>query len=1452
MEGIKKPPYEISIWDDVNKYHIKRNGIWEDVITLPKDGSYEIGYQFFDEEKVAVIGGNDLSSPFRAHDSVRRKGVNGNTTLTFNLFNNIYDPQTREYLSNPFVKLLVNERKVKLRLGEADAPNLEWYDFVIKDIQESSDNKTFSYTAIGLEVNELSKVGFNIELNTELENNQGSIQQLGKTVTAETDWVIDSSPTVRQWIEEPIYEVSIDAPLTATSPLNGEILTLPTEQIKKLYLFYDDIVKQNTQNVQFILAEELSKVDNNNIVKQPKVYKITSDFTWKDGTPSFSNQKPIVYLGARAERLEYRQRSRFESALDRQVYEYAYATSGGDKQTLFGYKDTEYISPALIKNVLVNTQDFTHTDGWGYKSSKADGAAGDANIEISYNVDPFQSGWLEATPCLVFRFDKEVTFTNVGVFSNKNYLKTLAKGDEFKLRITTRDNELASLTPYFNFGIEAFHGKTQTKKTILNFTNVNRAKPRIYEGMAKVLVGMSEKDFDIGVPLFTMKSGSSFRPTLAIEKIELFRVVRDEKGLIIEPGSLTTEEAKPLIVDKYYYYNRDLPANKEAKDAEDFIYEYIGKEPMKGAVPVYNDDNSNGKGFEKVRSINVKESNVFNIIQSLCETFECWAKFNIQHDSQGKILQEEITIPGKDGEAPQIRKRQKKSISFVESVGKENYAGFRYGVNLKSIQRRLDANQLATKVVVKDNKNEFAPGGFCSITRAAENPCKENFILNFDYYIQHQLMNSQTLVNDLYDSSLSQTQKTIGLYPKLFALNKEAQIKIEENASMVAGQSEIEAQQKTASLNLVEANSLNTRLQGELHSNFGKTYDYLKDHKDDTLLKNQVVVDYMNQIRECQRQIAFYDKKETEYQSALKSIIKSKEANEIRLNEIRKEKEKLNKQFFSKYSRFIQEGTWISEDYIDDNLYYLDAYNVAALSAFPKVTYTINVLGLEGNEEYRGYSFDVGDISYVEDTEFFGWYYSAGSNLRTPYHERVIVSERTDYLDSPENNQIHVQNYNTQFEDLFQRIEATTQTVQYSSGAYNKVSSIINPDGSISKDTLQNSFSNNAFIIQNAKDQSVVWGDKGITITNLSRPNEIVRLVSSGILLSNDGGNTYAAGITANGINANFITTGQVDTNVINIMNGRFPSFRWDKQGLSAYAMLESSVPGRDPVFNFNNFVRFDQYGLYGLTNADSMGSIFTPDANTWGERLDQVIEKADFSLTWKGFRIKSGDKDSYIDISSDKDFRVVDKNRQRIKIGNIGTPTEKKYGFAIYDNTEEAVMTTNEKGELWLLKELQVGTKGIGNTVRIGNIESITSPEHGHAVINAYHSSTIGGAPQIDSQFLVYEDGHLIAKSGEFTGTIHATGGTIGNLEIDEIANIGYEVHITSDKGTIIKDEATQLTLTAELYRGGKPVTTGIVSYQWYKGGVLISEATKKTLIVRGTEMKTDIEQFSCEITVQ
>ena len=132
-------------------------------------------------------------------------------------------------------------------------------------------------------------------------------------------------------------------------------------------------------------------------------------------------------------------------------------------------------------------------------------------------------------------------------------------------------------------------------------------------------------------------------------------------------------------------------------------------------------------------------------------------------------------------------------------------------------------------------------------------------------------------------------------------------------------------------------------------------------------------------------------------------------------------KQKLNKKFFSTYSRFIQEGTWSGKDYIDDNKYFSDAQVVLKDSTLPKVSYTFSIIDVSGLEGYELYKLKLGDKTWAEDPEFFG--YDSNGN---PYREEITVTEVVRNLDSPDKNSVKVQNYRNQFQDLFQKITATT------------------------------------------------------------------------------------------------------------------------------------------------------------------------------------------------------------------------------------------------------------------------------------------------------------------------------------------------------------------------------------------------------------------------------------------
>lgn len=1017
-----------------------------------------------------------------------------------------------------------------------------------------------------------------------------------------------------------------------------------------------------------------------------------------------------------------------------------------------------------------------------------------------------------------------------------------------------------------------------------------------------------------------------------IQDVEFFNYIAKSES--DSSPVLLGEAPTSTVQDIWYFY--DPSAQNEIESLDDVVYEWKG---TKDAIPVNYEPVLND-GFEKIRSITISESNRFNIIQTLCETFECWAKFIIEHDPDtGEILEDENHI-------------QKKTIAFKKYIGKDNYAGFHYGINLKQITRTLNSESIVSKTIVKDNTNEHATNGFCSIARGNENYARDNFILNFDYYVNQGLINRNVLMNDLYLNA----NGYLGYYTKLRALNierdsiAECRVQLAKAIMELTSQEQVYEKAYTSALeqynlaynNLklycgIDYNNFNEYIltedlvrdrsktyyiknsdgsysfafteedinnefayaldktktyykkydvnnyiltadispigdkqyytiaeiadltsglpAGALEKDVGgyfetldsapqtdkkyylavavvnsgfypegpQYYSYKEDYKpisyQDMIPNNyyyekdkdgnwveiyyrsriagvhkfyQKVVSYSpiayasldiaqtyyikvngqfviaeknetfkgegpfyeqstiskfqaisgdtattedtlyiyesatyklvnietdlvredyyerlftDTIKGYIAEVGVYDYNAKSYQGLWQQAKKDLEDKQSefdqlndRLNEIKDEKEALDAAFYKKYSRFIQEGSWIDENYIDDNLYYLDAVSVAHDSAFPQTTYNINVVELSALEGFEPFLFKIGDKTYIEDTEFFGWL----DDGITPYKEEVVISEVNWNLDDPTQNSITVQNFKTQWEDLFQRITATTQSLQYNTGNYARAGNSFNNDGTLNSDTLQNTFFENSFILSNAKNQSVVIDDRGITITDLAKASNILQLNSSGLAISNDGGLNWTLGITANGINASAITTGYINTQEVVIGDKINPTFRWDKEGINAYAHNGS-------YFNSSKFVRYDQFGLYGINGVENFNPLtpteeFVIDLDLHARHLQQVSGEdkikavSDFSLTWSGFQLKSHNReDSFISISSDNDIQLISKATERIKIGELN---ENEFGLRLRNENNFTTLETTDKGELRLSGYIEINPSYSDNVI--------------------------------------------------------------------------------------------------------------------------------------------------------
>ena len=302
MDELKKP-YKITLWEDKPRYIYNQQN--------------EVTNQWLEEVCIATIGSNTMDTPIRATQGKLVSRVNGENILTFNMYSHYLD-EDGQYYENPFIGLLINERKVKLRYGAIGEEDTKWYDLVIKNIQENSESKTYSYTAKDLFINELSKSGFNLEFDAKLENNMGNITTLAEVVLDESDWQLkEGSDILQQVIEEPLYEIVLNQGITAKDMQSDDQLNLAAGSV--IYAFYNDISNQNAF-LQFLYAESYEVNDDYVITNSPNWYieGITYDAEGKSAIATIMT----ISDEYRGERLVRKVLTKYDSTIDKYVNVY--------------------------------------------------------------------------------------------------------------------------------------------------------------------------------------------------------------------------------------------------------------------------------------------------------------------------------------------------------------------------------------------------------------------------------------------------------------------------------------------------------------------------------------------------------------------------------------------------------------------------------------------------------------------------------------------------------------------------------------------------------------------------------------------------------------------------------------------------------------------------------------------------------------------------------------------------------------------------------------------------------------------------------------------------------------------------------------------------------------------------------------------------------------------------
>ena len=1430
--------YEISVWNDeiaIKEFNFKYG---------TKNTSCSIDH--IDEKKRCIIGSNLQEDVKYAHEPKWITNVNGTHTLTFYMFYKYYNKETGKLEENPYIQFLSNEQKIKLKLEN------EWFDLVIKKVEESSDKKTCTYTCKDLYINELSKNGYELEFSTELENNQGTALELADRVLEGIDWSIDetNSEIPIQYIEEPLYRARIAktssfkayrmSPNPDKNNPNSDdsknYITLKglsdsssgTQQY--IYIFYSSYINQE-KRLQFIYdgkynnsSKGYPKDDNNIILTEDNLY-LNIDHYDDNGYPvlpgdtttfiDVKEDKIQLSTEYRGKRIVRSPKSAYDNKIGRAVNIYS---KKGVSGTIYGYVDSEAITTETVKNLIVNNRNFSSTNGW--KSAiKATQTKKAGKISVGWSTATKKSylGWSE-----LGTNDWGLLY-NSGWTTNRKYIHNVQLGEEYVFEFLVNIAALESnnnggykdpVEGYFRAYVSYYDSTddgykmtgsiandTTRKKILFNFsdfkvTSGNDSKGadyclvfkdktqgyglsdtengnfRVIRSIASCSKTLSYKDLlnsNIGIFISTTKDGDDFPPIYAVrmyKKVTTKKTVDNKTfDYIITPDIVPDATVKTI----HNFYLKSKSASISSEDELTYLYQGNDQNEIDKFILQYDDT------YAQVHGITVKESNRFNILQDICESFNVWARFNISHETNGKIqskwyllpTKDKIRIKGKQYFIPkataeklnvnlnatitqnhkiynqygniisnsvysiftgdekedsniskyyELRKISKKKVVFKEYIGIENPFGFRYGVNLSTINRSIDSEAIVSKIIVKDNVNEHAKDGYCSISRANSNIIKENFIYDFRYYINQGILNREKVYQSLYGNN--------GIYTRLSKVNEGKNELIEQYANLSILITQLEADVQTYSAAYDSASDeLDEAKANFKAANNGKSYTKASDYVDDKGKATDLMVKYGVPIE-------IYTEKKDIYKKSLKnaedqlSLKKSDFANVVnKLTKMKNGVTALTTNFFNEYSRFIQEGTWTDETYMDDDLYYYEATNVLATSAMPKVSYTFKVIDISRLSGFEKYKVNVGDKTFVQDPEFFGY----KDDGITPYKEEVIVSEITEYLRQPEKTEVKIQNYKTQFEDLFQRIAAATQTLEFHEGEYAKTSNYFTPEGTISERALQSTMDRANWVLSHAKDQSVVWDKNGITVTSASDAQNQLRIVNRGIIISNDGGETWNTAITGKGINATYISTGHLDADKIHIKNGEDTAFAWTWRGITAYNKVNDTIKG---------MVRFNKYGIFGISgdNEINFGTV------------DQVISNTIFSLTWKGL--------------------VINKYNS----------TENKYNKVFY---------ADNNGNLNITGIITAQSGGrIANWYIDSDKLSYSNGDTTHFLRPTTDSDK--AAIKWSNNFIVYGNGKLKCLSADIQGKITANEGSIGGWKI-ETDRLTYSIGKTDSAKRII-----------------------------------------------------------------
>lgn len=144
---------------------------------------------------------------------------------------------------------------------------------------------------------------------------------------------------------------------------------------------------------------------------------------------------------------------------------------------------------------------------------------------------------------------------------------------------------------------------------------------------------------------------------------------------------------------------------------------------------------------EKFRNVEGSESNKYNLLQKIAEIFGVYIKFKYYYDDNYHIIDREV-------------------IFYNNFLNEDDIIDLTYKYDTQNLSRKLDANDVVTKMFIQTLDDESSPNGLVSIVDTTANKTGEDYILNFDY-----LHDINTISEEQY-AAIEEFENQIGLLNK--------------------------------------------------------------------------------------------------------------------------------------------------------------------------------------------------------------------------------------------------------------------------------------------------------------------------------------------------------------------------------------------------------------------------------------------------------------------------------------------------------------------------------------------------------------------------------------------------------------------------------------------------------------------------------------------------------------